>query len=510
MVIEGILSVLTPTCLFWSFIGTAIGIIFGSIPGLTAVMAMVLFLPLSFGMPAAEGIALLLGLYVGGISGGCISAILLKIPGTPASLCTVFDGSPMADRGEAGKAIGISVLYSFIGGILSAIALIFMAPFLASIALKFSPFEYCAVIFMSLTIIASLSGKSLVNGLLSGAAGLFVSCIGMSPIGGTLRCTFGVKYMMSGLSTTVMLIGIFAIAEIIKSSADMSGKGQTAQYSMKGIGVTMAEFTSQTFNMLRSAVIGICIGILPGLGANTSSMLAYGIAQSNSKYPEKFGTGIVDGLVASETANNANTGGAMIPALTLGIPGNTPTALLIAALMVKGVTPGPLIFEKNGVLAYGVFTSFVLANIMMLLLEWRGIKLFVKILDIPKYIMYPAIIVLCMVGAFSDKNRTFDVMMAVGFGVVIYLIKKFGFATAPFALGNILGNLFETYYGRAMSAGEGSYLPFFTRPISCVFMILTVVCIIFVIKKNVRHEKNILADNDDDDDEPDSTEQAKA
>lgn len=500
MVLEGILSVLTPTCLFWSFVGTVIGIIFGSIPGLTAVMAMVLFLPMSFGMPTAEGIALLLGLYVGGISGGCISAVLLKIPGTPASLCTVFDGGPMADRGEAGRAIGISVLYSFIGGILSAASLIFIAPYLAKVALKFSPFEYCAVIFMSLTIIASLAGKSMINGLISGAAGLFVSCIGVSPIGGVLRCTMGSKYMMSGISTTVMLIGIFAIAEIIKSAADPTAKGEKANYKMKGFGITWKEFCGQTFNMLRSAVIGICIGILPGLGANTSSMLAYGIAQSNSKYPEKFGTGIIDGMVASETANNANTGGAMIPALTLGIPGNTPTALLIAALTVKGVTPGPLIFEKNGVLAYGVFASFVIANIMMLILEWRGIKLFVKVLDMPKYIMYPAIIVLCMVGAFSDKSRSFDVLMAVAFGIAVYFLKKFGFATAPFVLGNILGGLFETYYGRAMSAGDGSYLPFFTRPVACAFMILAVVCVVFVIKKNVRHEKNILADDDEEDD----------
>lgn len=497
MVIEGILSVLTPSCLFWSLVGTAIGIIFGSIPGLTAVMAMVLFLPLSFGMPAAEGIALLLGLYVGGISGGCISAILLKIPGTPASLTTVFDGGPMADRGEAGRAIGISVLYSFIGGMLSAAALVFIAPSLAQVALKFSPFEYCAVIFMSLTVIASLAGKSLINGLLSGAAGLFVSCIGISPIGGIMRCNMGSKYLMSGMSTTVILIGIFAIAEIIKSAGDTTPKAKKADYKMKGFGLTMKEFLGQTVNMIRSAVIGICIGILPGLGANTSSMLSYGMAQSNSKYPEKFGTGIIDGLIASETANNANTGGAMIPALTLGIPGNTPTALLIAALTVKGVTPGPLIFEKNGVLAYGVFASFIIANILMLFLEWRGIKLFVKVLDMPKYLMYPAIIVLCMVGAFADKSRTFDVLLAVGFGIAVFFLKKFGFATAPFVLGNILGSLFETYYGRAMSAGGGSFLPFFTRPISCFFMIMTAVCLIFVIKKNVRGEKNILADDDE-------------
>lgn len=497
MIIEGILSVLTPSCLMACFFGTVVGIVFGAIPGLSAVMAMVLFLPLSFGMEPTQGIALLLGLYVGGISGGMISAILLKIPGTPASMCTVFDGGPMADRGEAGKALGIGVLYSFIGGMASAIALIFIAPGLANIALKFSPYEYCSIAVMSLTIIASLSGKSMTNGLISGLMGLLISCIGVSPIGSVPRLTFGNRNLLSGVSMVPLLIGVFAICEIVQSAGQSEAPGEKVPYKMKGFGISLAEFKEQTVNMLRSAVIGIVIGILPGLGANTSSLFAYSAAQSSSKHPEKFGTGCIDGIVASETANNANTGGAIIPLLTLGIPGNTPTALLLAALTVHGITPGPLIFSKNGVLVYAIFAAFILANIFMMLLEWRGIKLFVKMLDVPKYIMYPMIIALCMVGTFSDKSRSFDILMVVVIGAVAFFIKKFGFATAPFIIGFILGPILETNLGRAVSMSGGSLVPFFTRPISLAFLMVTLVSVAFVVKKNVRKEPNMLAEDNE-------------
>ena len=495
MILDGILSVLTPMCLLWCFFGTAVGIIFGAIPGLSAVMAMVLFLPLSFGMDPTEGIALLLGLYVGGISGGMISAILLKIPGTPASMCTVFDGGPMADRGEAGKALGIGVLYSFIGGIISAIALIFISPGLANIALQFSPYEYCSIAVMSLMIIASLSGKSMVNGLISGALGLLTACIGISPIGNIPRLTFGNRNLLSGVSMVPLLIGLFAVCEILQSVGDANkDKGKKVPYKMKGLGVNLVEFKDQFINMVRSAVIGVFIGILPGLGANTSSLLAYGAAKSSSKYPEKFGKGYIGGVVASETANNANTGGAIIPLLTLGIPGNTPTALLLAALTVHGVTPGPLIFDKNGALVYAIFTAFILANIYMLLLEWRGIKFFVKMLDIPKYIMYSIIIALCMVGTYSDKSRPFDILLVVVVGILAYFLKKFGFTLAPYIIGFILGPILESNLGMAVSMSGGSLRPFITRPISCGFLIVTVFSLIYVIYKNVRKEKNIFAD----------------
>jgi len=495
---SGILSiVLSPQCIAWNFLGTVIGLIFGCLPGLSAVMAMVLMLPVTFGMDPILGIATMLGVYVGGISGGMISAILIKIPGTAASMTTVFDGGPMADRGEAGKALGIGVLYSFIGGMISFIFLIFMAQPLSTIALKFSPFEYCSITIMSLTIIASLAGKSLINGILSGLLGLFLSYIGTSNIGAVPRfLLFNSRKMYSGFSTITLLIAIFAIVEILNSVSEKKQEAQVAKYTMKGFGVSFKEFKEQFWNMIRSALIGVFVGILPGLGANTSSLFSYSLAQSSSKYPEKFGTGIIDGVIASETANNANTGGAMITMLSLGIPGNTPTALLIAALTVQGVTCGPLVFQKYGTLVYAIFAAFALANIFMLILERCGIKFFVKLLDLPKWALYPIIIVLCTIGAFSDRNRCFEVMLAFVLGVVFYIFKKFGLQTAPVIIGFILGSLLEVNYGQAMSWGNGSYMPFLTRPISLAFLILTVVMVAYVIKKNVKKEKNILADEE--------------
>ena len=498
VVTEGILSIITnPACILWNAFGCLVGLVFGCLPGLSCVMAMVLFLPLTFGMEPVLGIATMLGVYVGGISGGMISAVLIKIPGTAASMTTVFDGGPMADRGEAGKALGIGVLYSFIGGMISFVFLIFLAQPLSQIALKFSPFEYCSITIMALTIIASLSGKSLVNGLLSGLLGLFLSYIGTSGIAAIPRFVFfGSRKLYSGLSTITLLIGIFAVTEILNSVGEHKKETQIAKCKMRGFGISFKEFREQIWNMVRSALIGVFVGILPGLGANTSSMFAYSLAQSRSKYPEKFGTGIVDGIVASETSNNANTGGAMITMLALGIPGNTPTALLIAALTVQGINCGPLVFTKYGNLVYAIFTAFAGANVFMLVFERSGIKLFIKLLDLPKWALYPVIIVLCMIGAFSDKNRTFECILSVVLGLIFYVFKKYGLMVAPCIIGFILGSLLETNYGQAMSWSGGSYLPFITRPISLVFLLLTLLMIGYVMKKNLKHEKNILADDE--------------
>lgn len=498
MAIEGLLSVFTsPAVLFWNFIGTFIGIVFGAIPGLSAVMAMVLFMPLSFGLEVTQAISLLLGLYVGGISGGMISAILLKIPGTPSSMTTVFDGGPMVDKGEAGKALGAGVLFSFLGGAMSAVFLVLLAKPLANVAIMFGPFEYCSIAIMSFTIVASLAGKSMINGLISGLIGVWISFIGTSPIGAQMRFLFGQRKMMSGVSTVALLLGLFAIAEIVQSVGSQKTVAEKAKYTMKGFGFSLAEFCGQIWNCVRSAVIGIVIGILPGLGGNTSSLFAYTVAKDTSKYPEKFGTGVLDGVVASETANNANTGGAMIPMLALGIPGNTPTALLIAALTVQGITCGPLVFEKNGPLVYAIFTAFFLANVFMCLLEWRGLKLFVRLLDIPKYILYPIIVCMCMLGAFSDKNRVFELYLVFIIGALTFFLKRFGFQLAPCVIGYILGPMLETNFAYALSLNKGDLSPFITRPISCAFLILTVLMTTYVIYKNVRKEKNILADDEE-------------
>ena len=327
MILEGISAVLLdPSCIIWVFIGTVVGIIFGCIPGLTATMAIAMFLPVTYNMASTQGISVLTALYIGGISGGLISAILLNIPGTPASIATCLDGRPMALKGEAGKALGVGIVFSFLGTIISLLALILISPPLAEIAIKFGPFEYFSITIFSLTLIIPLSSKNVVKGLMTGVLGLVFATVGMAPIDSVQRYTFGNPALKSGFDILTVLVGVFAISEILLAAeASRSGikKDVSAitDFKIKGFGFSIKEFTSQFVNMIRSAAIGIGLGILPGIGSGTSNMLSYSIAQNQSKHPEKFGTGIIDGVVASETANNATIGGTIIPLLTLGIPG---------------------------------------------------------------------------------------------------------------------------------------------------------------------------------------------
>ena len=493
MIMEGILAViLSPTCLLVTLLGVVVGIIFGSIPGLSATMAVVLFLPMSFGLEPIAGISLLMGLYIGGISGGCISAVLLKIPGTPSSISTVFDGGPMADRGEAGRAIGISILYSFIGGIISLIALIFISPFLASITLKFTAFEYFSIALFSLTIIASMSGKSVLNGLLSGLLGMALAFVGISPIDGYMRFNFNSVNLLSGFDIVAVLIGLFAVTDIIQTGANrkhLSDKGQLIHYELKGFGISMLEFKQQFVNMLRSALIGLGIGILPGIGGSTSGILAYSSAQNASKYPEKFGTGVIDGVIASETANNATVGGALIPLLTMGIPGSTVAAVILGGLTIHGITPGPLIFVKNGVFMYAIFTALLIANLYMLVVEYSGLKWFVKLMDIPKHILLPIVMVLCAVGAYASGNNVFAVWTIFGFGMLGLVLKKLSITTTPFIIGYILSSMTEVNLRRALIVSKGDLTPFFTRPISALFLLVAVISVVLIVVKNKKSNR---------------------
>lgn len=501
---EGIISVLNLTCLGLILSGVILGIIFGAIPGLSATMAVVLFLPMSFGMEPINGISLLIGLYLGGISGGLISAILLKIPGTPSSIATVFDGGPMADKGEAGKALGAGILYSFIGGLISIFALMFISPYLAKITLKFTPVEYFSIAVFSLTIIASLSGKSLLKGALGGIFGIALSMIGMAPLDSYPRFTFDSVQLLSGFDIVVILIGVFAVTDIILSGfgrKTLADKMAKRGYSLKGFGVSWLEFKAQFTNMIRSSIIGIAIGILPGIGGSTAGLLAYTAEKNSSKYPEKFGTGIVDGVIASETANNAVIGGSLIPLLTMGIPGNTVTAIFLGGLMIHGISPGPLIFIKNGNIMYGIFTALIIANIFMLIFERAGLKWFVKLLDIPKHILLPIIMVMCVVGAFSTANRIFDVWGVVAFGVVGLLFKILKVPSTPLIIGFILGPMAEENLRRALMASGNNWGVFVTRPISVVFLLCAAVSIIMSLKKEYEYSKKTAAYEDLESDE---------
>ena len=494
----GAAAVCTPQGILIMLLCTAAGIIFGSIPGLSATMAIALFLPLTYSMTPLMGMTCLVSVYIGGVSGGLISAILLRMPGTPSSVATCFDGYPLTQKGQGMKALGVGIFYSFIGTIFSIIVLILLAPNLAALALQFGDYEYFSIAVFSLTMIATLSSGSMVKGLLSGLFGIVIGTVGMAPIDAAARFTFGSSQMKAGMDILPVLIGMFALSEIMVAAETSAKKDQPQliQVSTKGVrgfGFTVKEFKEQIVNFVRSALIGLGIGILPGLGGSTSNLLAYSAAKNHSKYPEKFGTGIIDGVVATETSNNASVGGAMVPLLTLGIPGDMATAMLLGGLMIHGLQPGPLLFKEEPVLMYGIFIAMIISSFVMLVEESAGLKVFVSLLKIPKHILLPIIFVLCVVGAFGLNNRLFDVYLVIAFGLIGYIFIKLKLPVAPMIMGFVLGDMVETHLRRAMMDSKGSWEPFFTRPISALFLVITLLSICYIAWKHIRQAKKSKA-----------------
>ena len=485
MILEGLLSVADPFIIFLIAVGVIVGIIFGSIPGLTATMAVVMFLPVTYAMTPVQGISMLVALYIGGISGGLISAILLNIPGTPSSVATCFDGRPLAEKGQAPKALGVGVVFSFIGTIIGVALLIVISPMLASVAIKFGPFEYCALTILALSLVITLTGKDMVKGLIGAVIGTTLATVGLSPIDSKQRFTFDITNLTAGFKLLVVLIGLFAITEVVKYAATVRKPENFTiedDVKMHGVGFSFQEFKSQIVNAIRSALIGVGIGILPGIGGGVSCMVSYTVAKNSSKYPEKFGTGIIDGVVASETSNNGCIGGAMIPLLALGIPGDAVTAMLLGGLMVHNVSPGPLIFQKSGATVYGIFFAMIIAAIMMLIFMLIGMKGFIKVLKVPKNYLLPIIVVLCCVGAIGDSNRVFDVWGVLIFGIVGYLLIKAKIPTSPLILGFILGPTLESNL-RKVSQLISTDSPM-DHPIFIGFMILTVIVVVLSLRSN--------------------------
>lgn len=489
-----LVNVASPISLAFMVAGVAIGIVFGSIPGLSASMAVALMLPLTFSMGPTLGMNMLVAVYIGGISGGCISAILLNMPGTASSIATTFDGHPMAMKGEAMKALGIAIFFSFLGSEFSFIILSFFAPKLADIALKFTPAENFGICFFALTMVAVLSSGNMVKGLLAGLFGLVFALVGMAPIDGTPRFTFGSASLMGGFNTLTTLIGIFAVADILGSAEEMNKQGGRIIpiNKVKGFGFSMKEFISFIPNAIRSALIGTGIGILPGIGGSTSGMLAYVTARNMSKNSDEFGKGNPEGIVATETANNATIGGALIPLLVLGIPGDGVTAMMLGGFLIHGLAAGPLLFVKNADVVYGIFAACIVCAIIMLIVEWTCIKGFVQVLKVPKHILLPLILVLCAVGAYAANNRIFDVQSIVLFGIVGYLYKKFKLPTTPFVLCFLVGNMTETYLRRGIMTYK-SFGAFFSRPIFDIFFFVAIGVLGWSVFKAIRGNKSVVA-----------------
>lgn len=499
----GLSSVLTPACLISILGGVFIGIIFGAVPGLSATMALALFLPVTYSMDSVTAVVLLTALYIGGISGGLISAILTGIPGTPSSVATTFDGWPMTQKGEGVKALGVGVVASFGGSIFSTIILIFAAPFLASIAIHFGNYEYFAIAVFSLSMMCGLAGDNLWKGLLSGLAGCMFATVGMDAIGAVKRFTFGSRMIQNGFDTLPVLIGLFAIAEIITrvGTARTASVEKGIDVDMKGIkgfGFSIKEAVGQIKNFILCSSLGTAIGILPGIGGGAANVMAYSVSQSTSKYPEKYGTGIIDGIVATESSNNAAVGGALVPLLALGIPGDTVTAMLLGGLTLHGVAAGPLMFTEHTDVVYSIFITMIIGSFVMLIMEFYGLRLFAKLLAIPKYYLLPAIFLCCIVGAYGTRHNMFDVWSVVVFGLVGFVFTKLKVPTAPFILGFIIGPLAENNLRRGLMFAQGDFGMFFTRPITVIFFIGAALSFGFGVYKSIRgpKKKKIVVDED--------------
>ncbi len=466
-----------PLPLAMLFTGVTGGIIVGALPGLTATMGVALLVPFSFGLPPVPGIIMLLGLYAGAIYGGSVSAILIRTPGTPSAAATVIDGYPLFLKGEGGRALGIATLASVTGGAVSVILLVSISPVLSKFALSFSAPEYFALAIFGLTIIASISSDSMVKGLMSGFLGLLIASAGLDPIGGYVRFTFGRVELMSGVPFIPTLIGLFAVAEAFAQFERLT-EGKKVTERLTNLIPSLADIKKVWGILVKSWFIGTFIGALPGAGGDIASFVCYNEAKRSSKHPEKFGKGVIEGVAAAEAGNNASTGGALIPTLSLGVPGDSVTAIIIGALMIQGLRPGPLLFRDHLDIVVALFIGFFLANIFMGVFGLAGAGFLAKLVSLSKRMLIPIIMVLSIVGAYAMNNLLFDVGLMLLFGVAGYLMQKIGMPPGPVVLALILGPMAEAEFRRAIAMSYGDFTIFFTRPISLTLLVLSVASVV--------------------------------
>ncbi len=487
--LAGASEVLSPLTLLIMAIGTTAGIIAAAIPGFTITMAIILTLPLTFAMEPVPGIATLLSVYVGGYAGGLFSAALLGIPGTPSSVATTFDAYPMSRKGEPGRALALGIWASFFGTLISTVVLIVAAPPLALIAVKLGPWEYFSLILFAMTIVASLVGRSVVRGLVAGLLGLFIATIGPDPMMGRERFTFGLDLFSAGLPFLVVLIGVYAVSQLLSELEDAEHveeargliPGEIRFHPFSGA----AEVLRHPFNLVRSSLIGVFIGAVPGAGGSISNLVAYDQAKRASSKPDEFGTGIPQGVVASEAGNSATAGGGLIPMIALGIPGSAVDAILLASLMVHGIGIGPRLILDNADLVYGMFVAMVVASVLMLVICILSMRLFLRVTDVPKYIIVPVVLACTVVGAFALHNRITDVYLLLVAGALGYAMRKLAFPLAPLVLGVILGPIAETNLRRALMA-DADWFTFFTRPLSLGLLILAVLSVAWSVRQHLR------------------------
>ena len=488
---SGFANVFMPFNLLMAVFGTTVGIIVGALPGLSGSTGIILLLPLVYRLDASAALVLLCGLFCGSMYGGSIAAILLNTPGTPSATATLLDGYPMNQKGEAGRALGISTVSSFIGGLISSICLALIAPQLAKVALSFTSPDFFSLSLFGLAIMAS-TNKSVIKGLISGFVGLLISTVGVDSVAGIDRFTFGNYKLMRGLQLLPVLIGVFALSEVL-TVVQKGGEreGSAANQKLGRVVPTSSDFKALLLSAIIGGFIGVFIGIIPGTGGAISCFLAYQVVKRISKHPDDFGTGIPEGIAAPESSNNGTTGGAIIPMLCLGVPGDTVTSVMLGALTLIGVKPGPQLFvEPEGItIVYAILAGMIVIQFIMLIVGLGCAKVSPYILKIPQTLLLPLIAAFCIVGAYSNANNLFDVLIAIIFGVIGFGMKKFGYPGAPLVLGIVLGPIAESNLNRALILSNNSWTTFITHPISCVFLVVSVVLIVYSLVNNIKKDK---------------------
>ncbi len=483
--VSSLLLVLQPMNILLIIATSVVGIIFGAIPGLSAAIGIALLLPITIGMDLVTSFVLLLAMYISGVSGSFIGATLIGIPGSSSSIATTFDAYPMTLRGESARALTIGILASFMGTLLSILVATFLSPVLANFALKLGPWEYASLCFAAITLVAALSQGSIFKCLLAAAVGLLLGTIGVDQVSGVLRFTFGNHNLDNGISIVAITLGVFASRQVITNYAKGNQKLPEVHISnIKGLGIHVKDIVNHIGIIIRSFFIGLWIGFLPGMGSGVSNMISYAHARSSSKHSEEFGKGYPGGVWASEVANNASIGGAIIPMMSLGIPGDSITAMLLTALMIHGLQPGPLLITSSPEISYLVFAGILVCAFIVVVMQLFLKKYFPLILKIPYHYLYGVILIIAFIGAYGTANSSFSLFVMVAFCLLGVIMAAGDIPTSPFILSFILSKNLESYFRRAVSYGDGDYSKFFTRPISLIFLLIAIASIVMPIIKN--------------------------
>lgn len=493
-ILMGFATAVQPVNILVTIVGTVLGIVFGMLPGLSGTMGIAILLPITYSMSPVAALLLMVSIFCGSLYGGSISAILLSTPGTPAAAATIFDGYPMTKQGRASEALMEAAVSSFWGGVLSLVALFTMAPVIAKFSLKFGPIENFMIAIFGLTIIASIASKNMLKGLISGLVGLLMSCVGMDSFVGHARYTFGVAYLQTGIQLIVALIGLFSIPQVLSlvSGDNVAIVDKDMIRNLKPAKFTWKDICRYPVTYFRSSVIGTIVGIIPGAGGSIAAFLGYNEAKRASKTPELFGTGLREGVGASESANNAVSGGSLIPMLTLGIPGSTACAVMLGGMMVHGLLPGNDLFTVQANVIYPVMSGMFFSNLAFMIIGITCAKYFAYIARVPIYLLAPVIVVFCTVGAFAISNSMIDVYVMILFGVIGFFLTHFNFDVTPVVLGLILGTIAEGGLGRAImiSGGiPGALSSLFTSPICVVLLVISVASIAAPLIREHRSKK---------------------